>query len=197
MIRRIETKEQQNKKSKRNKWILSGILVAILLFSVFGIVFQDIISSGSSKNQTVVFNGYTFDTSSGYYTLRAGNATLYFSENPVNVDAIVKSVNLTKTFSYYSGKVVYVSSVDDYNSYNEIYANVGLFAERVQEACVEGEPCIDQTLPIKTCSDNVIVIKKSLENKIYEKNNCVYIEGKESDLLGMTDEFLLRILGIK
>jgi len=62
---------------------------------------------------------------------------------------------------------------------------------------VKGEPCYDKTLPTKDCNDNLIIVKNSTINKIYEKNNCVYIEGNQKDLLTLTDEFLLKIIGIK
>ncbi len=198
MIKKIETKESKEKKEKRNMWILSGVLVAILLFSIFGIVFQDIINTGSSSgNQSVTFNGYNFQVSNGYYTLNAGNTTLYFSVNPNQVNALAKNVNLSKTYSYYSNQVVYVSSAYDYNSYNEIYQDLNPFSLRVQGACVEGEKCVDKTLPIKTCADNVIIVKLSNQSRIYTKDNCVYIEGNQTNLLPMTDEFLLKIFGIE
>ncbi|MBS3084775.1 hypothetical protein J4411_02580 [Candidatus Pacearchaeota archaeon] len=197
MIKRIETKGEKEKKSRRNRWILAGILVFIMIGSTFGIVFQNFSGSGSGGGgESINYNGYTFFIVNGYYNLQTGDANLYFSLNPLNVDSIIKTVETNKTLSDYIGKVIYVSS-SDYNSYGEIYSNLGSFAQRIQEACIEGEECLDLSLPIKTCLDKTIVIRSADQNKIYEKENCVYIEGKENDLLGLTDEFILRIFGIK
>ena len=198
MIKRIESKEQKEKKSKRNQWILAGILVLIMLASIFGIIFQDLAGTGTSSQQSsdVTFNGYTFQAVNGYYVLQIGSQTFYFSQNPQNVDSIIKTVNLSKTMPDYIGQVVYVSS-EDYNSYNEIYSDMGNYTTRIQEACAENETCADSTLPTKTCADNLIIVKEAPEDKIYQKDNCVYIEGNQNDLLSLTDEFLMRIIGVK
>ncbi len=194
MIRRLETKKDELKKEKRIQFILAGVLVLILFGSVFGIVMNSF--GGSSQDDELIYNGYSFKIESGFYTVEIGGAKFYFSENPKDVDLIEKEVNLNRFLSSYSGKNVYISS-NDYLLSSEIIRNFNLYVLRIQGACKEGEVCVDENLPIKTCEDQLIVIKEAEENKIYEEENCVYIEGDIGDLLKLTDEFLLRQIGIK
>lgn len=197
MIKRIETQGEKERKARKKQWILAGILVFIMIASTFGIVFQNLSGTGStSGEETVKYNGYNFLFSNGYYTLQTGDANIYLSVNPLTTDSILKTAELERTLSSYAGKVVYVSS-SNYNSYGEVYTNLISYAQRIQKACLQGESCLDSTLPIKTCADNVIIIKSAEQNKIYEKESCVYIEGSENELLGLTDEFILRTYGIK
>jgi len=192
MIKRIQTKQDRERRSKRNNWILAGVLIFVMFGSVFGVVVN---SFGSgSQSESITYNGFIFLNENGAYSTQVGSSRFYFSNNPQDTDSISKEVSLFKTLSDYSG-TVYISS-EDYPSFVEIQGNLYPYADVVQ-ACKEGEPCTDETLPKKTCLDNMILIKVSEENKIYESSNCVYIEGKERDLLKLTDEFLLRIIGIK
>ena len=192
MIKRIESKEESSKKHKRNQFILAGFLMIILVGSLFGIVVSSF--GKSSSENSVSYNGYEFFVNNGYYSFESGDNVFYFSYNPNNISKSTDDVSLTKTLADYAGKTVYVAS-DDYSSYFEIVQNFDPVVSRIQGACVD-VVCADNSLPAKTCDDDVIVIKISDENKIYEKNNCVFIEGREEDLLKLTDEFLLYQIGV-
>ena len=192
MIRRIETKQDRERKSKRNNWILAGVLIFVMFGSVFGVVVNSF--GTNTQGGSIEYNGFIFLNENGAYSTQFGSARFYFSNNPQDTDKISKEVSLQKSLSDYSG-TVYISS-QDYPSFVEIQGNLYPYAQIV-EACKEGEACKDDILPKKTCLDNMIIIKISEENKIYEESNCVYIEGKERDILKLTDEFLLRIIGIK
>lgn len=199
MIKKIESKADKEKKEKRNQLVLAGILIVVMLFSIFGIVFQYIGGAGgttSSQNPTITYRGLTFQESNGYYVLQSGSSSFYFSINPQFAGNATDNIFINKTLADYSGQVVYVSSPYDYNSYNEIYNDLSNYTLRVQGACAVNETCLDKTLPTKDCASNLIVIKNATMDQIYQKGNCVYIEGKTNDLLNLTDEFLLHILGI-
>jgi len=193
MIKKIETRQDVVKKEKRLQLILAGILIFVLFGSVFGIVVN---SFGSSQDTSKVsYNGYNFEIENGYYTLNLGILKFYFSFNPNEIKDLDKDFNVTRKISSYANKEVYVSS-EDYSSYSEIVQNFNQYVSRTQQACKDGEKCLDSNLPIKTCEDNLIVIKESTINKVYENNNCIYIEGKKDDLLKLTDEFLLYEIGV-
>lgn len=199
MIKRLESKEKRRKKEKRNQFILGAVLIFVMFASVFGIVFSYSLGSSSSTatpNSDIDYRGYKFNIGYGYYNTSLGNAKFYFSLEPNATDLLPVEVNLSKKISDYSGKEVYVSS-SSYTPYRELAQNLNQFVMRIQEACAKGEPCPDKTLPTKDCTDNLIIIKNSTTNKIYEKDNCVYIEGNQRDILTLTDEFLLKIIGIK
>jgi len=195
MIKRIETKKDQIKKEKRLQLILAAILILVLFGSVFGIVVN---SFGGSNFPTkiVTYNNYDFSVENGYYTIELGISKFYFSNNPNDVESLEKQVALSREVSSYTNKEVYVLT-GDYSSYSEIVQNFNQHALRIQQACKLDEECVDKTLPLKTCENNLIIIKEAPENKIYEEKNCVYIEGKKEELLKLTDEFLLHEIGIK
>jgi len=195
MIKKIESKKDLKKKVRRNQFILAGVLVLVLFGSVFGMVVSSF-GKDSSTTKELNFNGYLFKMENGLYTTKVGDSKFSFLENPKEVESLKKEVNLTKVLSDYAGENLYILS-EDYSYFNEISQNLNPFVSRIQGACKEGEKCIDENLPIKTCEDNLIIIKESESDKIYEDKNCIYIEGKKEDLLKLIDEFLLRIIGIK
>lgn len=194
MIKRIETRQDKVKKDRKKQWLLAGILILVMLGSVFGVIVN---SFGTNSQQPeMTYNGFIFINENGVYSTQVGNSRFYFSYNPKDIDSLAKEVSMEKTLQDYSGKSLYVSSVD-FSSYGEIRGNLQNYAAGVQEACLQGEECTNESLPKKTCLDNMIVIKYSEKNRIYESSNCIYIEGKEKDLLKLTDEFLLQLIGVK
>ena len=197
MIKRLETAQEMKRKEKRRQYALGIVLIVVLFGSVFGIIVNTFNSSSSDNpNQKLNYNGHVFEVFNGYYNTSIGNNVFYFSNSPNETDLVPVLTNFSRKISSYSGKEVYISS-KSYPVYAELAQNLNSFALRVQGACKSGEYCADKTLPLKTCSDNLIIVKNSTINKIYEDNNCIYIEGNETDLLKLTDEFLLRELGIK
>ena len=85
----------------------------------------------------------------------------------------------------YYRKVVYVAS-DNKGAMYEIGQNLGKYTERMQEACYGN---CSENLPEKNCSDLLIVFDESIERKVYQEENCVFIEGD----LKAVDAFLWRI----
>ena len=96
------------------------------------------------------------------------------------------SVGVASNLASYSGMPLYV--VSDNNAINsEIYNILGRYASRVQSACYG--PC-DKDLPEKDCTENMIIWSDSAENRIYQEEKCVFIEGD----LRTVDAFLYKIL---
>ena len=58
-----------------------------------------------------------------------------------------------------------------------------------------------ENLPVKTCQDNFIIIEDTSNSNepsgIEQKNNCVFIKENSNGLLGISDEFLFKILGVE
>src|SRR3989338_5851615 len=77
----------------------------------------------------------------------------------------------------------------------KIKKNLQQIASRIQPACISKEDCSGD-FPIKTCSDNFIIIKNGTE-EITQVENCVYIKGEKQELSKLTDSFLYKILGVK
>jgi len=190
MIKDIETKKDRDRKNKRNQWIIGGILIFIMMGSTFGIIVD---SFGTKSNvDKVEYNGYTFVYENEFWTTTVGNYKFIFKYNPTQIERIDSELRYLNS---YSGTPVYISS-EDYNSKIEVYRNLGNVAERFQEACLEEKGC-QGDFPIKDCSNNFIIIREANESKIYQNENCVFIEGKEENLTQITDEFLFQIIGIE
>lgn len=189
-MRTIESKKDAEKKQKRNQLIIGGILIIIMLGSTFGII-VDSFGNKSDINK-VEYNGYKFTNQNDFWTTTLGNYKFMFRYNPTQVERIDAEVRYLDS---YSELPLYISS-EDYVSEVEIYRNLGDIVQRFQGACLDGESC-PEDWPIKDCSNNFIIIKKANESKIYQDENCVFIEGKQENLTQITDEFLFWITGVE
>ena len=191
-MRRLGSKRKETKKQKRKQLIVGIILASILFASIFGYGFRG--RDGSEENK-VTYNGYEFIEEDGFWFMEIGNFEFSFRYNPQETEQIDSDLNPLE--SYY-GKPLYISS-EDIESESEIYRNLKYqnpIIQRMQLACLEGETCEDDELPIKTCEDNFIIIKESDITKVSQDNNCVFIEGQGENLTKITDGFLLKIIGI-
>lgn len=176
-IRKIETAEESERKRKRNSLILSIIMILILVFSSAG-YFTLRENEDSTANQKVENIGDSWIIHYGQQTIRVGSSP----ESAQNT-----SILSMKTIDYYAGKTIYVSSEKD-AAYYEIASAIGGYAGRIQQACYG--KC-DKNLPEKDCNETMIVIKESDEDKIYEKDNCVFIDGG----MDAVDAFIYKIFG--
>ena len=68
--------------------------------------------------------------------------------------------------------------------------------ERMQSACLNESEC-NGDYPIKDCSNNFIIIREAEEERVFQNESCVYIQGEKEELIKLTDEFLYKIIGIK
>jgi len=198
MIKKLQSKKDKNKKKKKNQRLLAIVLIFIMFGSVFGVIVT-FFNSSLSKDKTQAKNdnymGFDLTNVNGYYALTLGNKNLYLSTDPNDLQKIDILINTTKSLSYYSQKPLYIDSFNSYAS-QPIEQNLYGTPERISSACINATDCANVNAPIKTCKDDVIVIRIGLENKIYDDNNCVYIEAKKADMDEVIDSFLLRLSGI-
>jgi len=168
-IRKIGTKEDSERKSKRNTLILSIIMISILVFSTAGYF------SMREKDNSNADGGGELGLSNSL-------------ENTRNV-----SVIMFNNLENYAGKTVYVASEYDSGLY-EVISALQDYAGRIQSVCYGA---CDKNLPEKDCNDTLIVISRLNESvegngKVYEQDNCVFIEGN----LDAVDAFLYHIFGV-
>lgn len=182
-IRKLETREESEKKRKRNTLILSTIMIAILLFSTAGYFsLRDESASSSNKAGAVENVGDS-------WILTVGDQTLRFSSSPESSKNV--SILMTKNMQSFYGKTVYFASDSDALSY-ELASSLSRYTERLNPACYG--PC-DKDLPEKNCNDSLIVINSinfTGQGRIYEEGNCVFIEGR----LDTVDAFLYKLFGV-
>lgn len=195
-MRRIETKKDVRKKKKRNQILIGIVLIVVMFGSVFGIVSHSFSSQGHSSGN-IEYNGYEFLNYGGYWYLNIGELEFLFFSNPLEIENLVSPlINGTlNPFGNYFNKPLYFSSSDS-GSEVELGRNLGQVAERFQRACLSEENC-EEDLPIRSCSDNFIIIEEGNFSEIRQEENCVFITGESRDLIRLTDDFLLRIIGVK
>lgn len=183
-MRQIGSERELEQKRKRNVLVLSLFMLAVLVIGTAGYAFlsnpnpQDV-SAENNNQEKVRFDGTR-------WVLIMDSENFYFLNSPDSAENI--SVNTTLSLFNYKGMPLYIAS--DNNAVNsEIASTVGRYASRVQQACYGS---CGNDLPEKNCTENLIIWKDSAENKVYQEENCVFIEGDMSAV----DAFLYRLFGI-
>ncbi len=190
-MRKIVSKEEEEKRRKRNQIILGVVLAFVMLVSALSFAFQErsfnTTNSGVPSNK-IDYNGFKFINQNGLWYL--GNFSFTYLPQEVNYTAL--GIN---PITSYQGKPVYIYS-ENQGAEVEVTTNIGLVAQRVQKACPVGVSC-DISIPVRTCSDNFIIIREGSNSSITQKDNCVLIEGQKKELTALADQFLFKTLGIK
>ena len=192
-MRKIISKEAEEKKRKKNQLLIGIVLIVVMVFSVLGYSLSSF--GNTSSSSTISYNGFKFTQTSNVWNLNTGGHAFSFNYNPYQTEKINSALNL---LSSYQGKPLYIFSENN-DAEIEIYKNLfyqNQIVQRMQDACIEGEKC-NGDYPIKTCQDNFIIIKESNSSSIKQQDNCVFIEGNKENLTKLSDSFLFKIIGIQ
>ena len=186
-MRKVESVEKREKKEKKRQQLLSGILIFVLLFSIAG--YAAFSGTNKEKDNQRIYNGLSFNLENGFWKTMINEKELVFFSLPYDLGNI--SIEMDRIFSDYSEKPLYF--VGSYPS--TIPYNLDGIPIRMQNACIENHSCLDATLPIKNCSeDNLLIFIEGNDSTIYQKENCIYLEG---DLMKVSDKFIYNLLGIE
>ncbi len=213
MMRKIKTMADAERVRKRNNIILGVVMIALLVGSSLG---YSLMSADSEGEDIVEFRGFDFVRDSGMWKLAIGDEVFGFQNLPSEVSDV--DMNVSIELGMYSGQPLYF--VNPGESVNEILGNIGKYALRYQEACLQEASLLEKSeignqklgdlgnlangtledgavcegdLPVKDCSSNLIVFRNSNESEVYSEGNCVFITG---DALKGSDAFLYKLLGI-
>ncbi len=195
MIRKITSRQDEERKRRRNQIILGGILIFLMLVSVLGYSFetnQTTNTDTSPKASNITYNGFTFAFLNGLWSTSTNQGEFTFINSPEQSYKVTQDL---RPLSSYSGKALYLYS-ENYDAEAEISRNFYGIAN-IRYACPENETKCDKNLPVKTCLDNFIIIREKNETSISQKDGCVFINGNAGDLTRLTDGFLLKIIGIQ
>ena len=121
-----------------------------------------------------------------------GGTVYGFVNNPSNTYQLTSQV---KPLEDYYAKPLYLYS-ENLNAESEVYRNLYSVVQKIDNACPDGETC-DVGIPVKTCSDNFIIIREKSEVIVAQQDGCVFIEGPAEALTKIADGFLLKIIGIQ
>ncbi len=182
-MRKIKSQAEIDKKKKRNQIIIGVILVGLMMFSTIGYSLMD---KGGSTTKTVKYAGLNFISTNGIWTIEG--TQMYFNHLPTELGNV--SIEGNYSLESYSNQTLYFVN---YSGAGELLINnlQGKIA-RYQEACLDS--ACGQDLPVKNCSkDLVIVFSSSTENRVYQKDKCVFIGG---DYTQGVDAFVYKLFGI-
>ena len=163
---------------------MSGFLLLILVASTLGYAFSVALSNPGAQQAA---NNQDVDTGQNQYGYKISyqGRDIYLSSS---VDE-VKDIPIDVSFGMidYAQMPLYIDSDNSFIT-QEIASTIGPFTSRTSEACYGS---CDKDLPEKDCSENIIIYTESKENKVYQKEKCVFIEGN----LITADAFLYKIFG--
>ena len=167
------------------------VLIGVMIFGTLGYAFESNNNNTGTNTNKINYNGFEFVNQNNFWVTKIGESEFIFKYNPEQVN---KTEGKFDTLDKYYQKPLYIYSENDEASL-EIIRNINSVVQRIQKACFEEKDC-NNILPLKTCEDNLIIIRLGTTSKIEQKNNCVFIEGSKEELTKLSDEFLFKILEI-
>jgi len=189
-MRKILSREEKDKKIKRNQIVIGIVLIGILIFGTIGYAFRNEENNNLDK---IEYKNIEFIKENEYWNFNIQGYSFITKYNPEEIQNI--SFFSSLSINDYINKPLYL--VSNYEEPNfEISRNLNSFVLRMQKACLED--CAGD-FPIKNCSeDNIIIIKEpEKENeKIYQEENCIFIIADLENQTKYADVVLFKILGI-
>ncbi|MEK6891363.1 MAG: hypothetical protein AABX03_04470 [Nanoarchaeota archaeon] len=199
-MRKIFTKEQVDKRKKRNQILVGIVLIGTMVISTLAYAFFS--SDGGSTGavgEKIKYNGVEFvRNENGYWQYSMEGVSFYSYYSPSETENVNISQILTLN-ELYNKPLYFVSSNPSASS--EITQNLGRYASRYQETCLTSSgvklgECDENTVE-KTCADNIFVFKEANETKVERKDNCLFIESLYSEQVLISDRIIFKTLGIQ
>jgi len=186
-MRKIKSQKQIEKGQKRNQLILALIFISLLVASTAGYSFSSKERNDDEELETQNYTGLTFTKQNNYWLTTLDNQQYMFNNLPNELTQV--KMNFTITLANYSNRPLYI--VNPNQNKDLLLSNLNHFFQRYQEASLEQT---EKDIPIKNCSiDNIIIFKESNETKITQNENCIYLEGNQSEAV---DKFIYTLFGI-
>ncbi len=185
--------EERGKKDMRNKTIIGLIMVGIMIMSVAGYAFFQNGKGGGGESK-MEYNGTKFQVKEdGLWHFQVNGEDFSTLNNPKDTENITSPASINLNLQDYNGKPLYFSYDSDIQGIGEIARNLERYALRLQKVCIDA---CEEDLPVKNCSDNIIIIKQGNDTSIRKEDNCVYITAKGEDIAKAGDVFVFKITGI-
>ena len=160
------------------------ILLIIMVVSTIGYAFV-LFSENSPGPGVNPSEDGQLQTDGGQWILPFEGQGLFLQVSRESVKDV--PVQIFLNINNYRNSPVYIDSDNSTAIYQEIAYNLNPFASKLPaEACYGS--CLEN-LPEKNCSDYLIVYNKSNDNRVYQQENCVFIEGD----IRAVDAFLYKI----
>ena len=184
-MKRIQTLKDEERKVRKKKIIVGGVLVFLMVLSTLG---YSLISNLGDESLKVEEGGLDFYKVGGLWKTTIDGREFGFQHLPSEVESIeVKGVY---DLGDYMNQPLYFVGVNE--AAPEILNNLRGYILRYQEACLNESSC-GEDLPLKDCVSNVIVYEDGNDTKVYKNQSCVYLVG---DSVMAADAFLYKTLHI-
>ena len=192
-MKKILTREQEAKKTRRNQLIIGIILVGLMLISTAGYAINN--EETNSVTGQIDYKGITFVRNGDYWNFNFQNQNFITQYNPEETKDI--NVFVQSSLKDYANKPLYFVTESGQQE-AELATNLKNSVLRIQNACISEKDCLNN-LPIKNCSvDNVIIVREAINEteSVYQDKKCVFITAEYSNLTKYDDAFLFKILEI-
>ncbi len=193
------SKQAEKKRDRRKQFAVGGVLIFLMFFSTLGYAFQSFGGDGSQEDgenlPTINYNGFEFKEQNGFWILNKEGSNFIFRKNP---NQVTKINTVISPLNSYLNKPLYIYS-ESIEAESEIRTNLIQIVNGIENACLEGEGCVEN-VSVKTCEDNFIIIKEKIEGEstgIIQENNCIFIRGGKTELTELSDGFLFKLLGVE
>ncbi len=201
-IRRIVTREEQDRKRKRNYLIMGIVMVLLMIISpaAYGLFYNNDSTNSNNSDNIVNYNNIKFvKDSNGYWLFSFGGGNFMTRYNPQELNGTKSS--LMSTLSTYKDQVLSFEWNETQEGVFEIRRN---FEGNSIPKRVVGRVCLTENcsldIPTKSCfEDKVISFRIPFEGekeRIYKEDNCVFIIANETNQVKFADAFLFNIIGI-
>ncbi|MEM4605650.1 MAG: hypothetical protein QW103_01265 [Candidatus Pacearchaeota archaeon] len=184
-MRKIETIDEKKIKEKKKKVILVLIMVLVLLISTLGYAIFS--REEQRKKEIVNLNNKIFFKEGIFWVTEKDKKFLYFNYLPNETKEVF--IDDLRGINYQGKRVYFVNSQPVSNFIINNIKEIELF----QEGCIDENCSRERNLPIKNCSDYLIIFRESNETKVLKEGNCIFLEG---DLNKAADAFMYKLLKI-
>lgn len=168
----ILTKEEKEKRERRRIQAIGIIMLLIMVLSTFG--YAIIFYSGNKNSQNENNDNELTNLEESFLTYSKNQTR----DIPVNVE---------KKLSDYKGKIFYVAGAGE-NEKREITKVLYGKVDTIMPACYGS---CEYDLPEKNCSEQILVFKNGSSERVYQEDECVFVEGG----LKALDAFLYYLIG--
>jgi len=184
-MKRIQTVQVKERKARRNKIVVGGVLVFLMVFSTLG---YSLMNNSNESKSKVNEAGLDFYKINGLWKTTIEEQVFGFVYLPSEVENV--SVEGIYDLGAYINQPLYFVGVNE--AAPEILNNLQRYILRYQEACLNESSC-GEDLPLKDCRSNIISYEAGNDTKVYKNESCVYLVG---DAIKAADAFLYETLNI-
>jgi hypothetical protein len=189
--------KRERKNDKRKQIILSIVLSAVMIFSVFGVMI------GSFTNNEMSYKGHRFEIKGNKYVTKINGNEMEFDYLP----QITESINLSNdTATKIKSAYVLMITFDPSQESNLPVMELVRFdlSQKLGKIVLSGVMSNSeqyQNFSIITCENAtqqspVIVLNMSDNTSIIDAGNCIYLNARGSEFLRLRDRILYSYYGV-